>query len=160
MKIAIALVCVAGVAIGFALPTKKHAPAPAVAAAAPGTPAPPVETVLDRASNGHFLAVANVNDEPIRFVVDTGADIVALTEEDARRAHVRFDPSQYEVVGRGAAGLVRGQEIRIAEIELDGKRASDVQAVILADGEMSLLGQTFLRKLKEVRITGDQMRIS
>jgi aspartyl protease family protein len=160
MKIALALVCVAGVAIGFALPAKKHAAAPAVAAAAPGVVAPPIETVIDRASNGHFLAVANVNDEPVRFIVDTGADIVALTEADARRAHVQFDPDDYEIVGKGAAGLVRGQEVHIAELELDGKRASDVHAVVLADGEMSLLGQTFLRKLKEVRITGDQMRIS
>ena len=35
-------------------------------------------------SNGHFLLDADVNLNPIRFVVDTGASFVALRESDAR----------------------------------------------------------------------------
>ena len=166
MKVAFTLVVVVGIAIGLAIPVAKN-PAPTAAAlAAPASasapaPAPvedvPVDTVLDRSDRGHFLAVADVNGEPIRFVVDTGADMVALTEEDARRAHVDFDPNQFVAVRRGAGGLVRGQEVRIAKIVLDGKRATDVYGVVLEGADVSLLGHSYLRHVSDVQIKGDKM---
>lgn len=139
MKLALGLVAAAGIGIGLALPAAK--PAPRIPAAPPPlareTPRP---TVVERAASGHFLAVAEVNQQPIRFIVDTGADTVALTLDDARTAGVQFDPSQFEVIGKGAAGYVRGQEVRIAELVLDGNRATDVRAVVMADSDVSLLG--------------------
>jgi aspartyl protease family protein len=158
MKLALLLVTVTGIAIGLALPGGKRT-APPVAAAAAAEPAesPPVDTVLDRSPSGHFLAVANVNGEPTRFIVDTGADIVALTMEDAKRAHIAFDPSQFQIVGRGASGDVRGQEVRIAKIDLDGKRATEVRGVVLEGSDMSLLGHSYLRRIADVQIKGDQM---
>lgn len=167
MKRAFAAVTIMGIGIGLALPAPKPgAPdtvSPTPAAAVPATPAPvedkPVETVLDRTANGHFVAIADVNDEPVRFVVDTGADTVALTVEDARRARVDFDPAQFVVVGRGAGGDVRGQVVRIADIVLDGKRATDVSAVVLEGADISLLGHSYLRRMANVQIAGDQMRL-
>lgn len=156
MKVALTSVVVAGIAIGIALPAAKR-PAPVIAAAT--TRDVPVPTVIARSPSGHFLAVADVNDEPIRFIVDTGADTVALTLEDARRAHVPFDPSRFEVIGKGAAGYVRGQEVRIANLVLDGKRATDVRAVVMADSDMSLLGHTYLRRIDTVNISGDTMTL-
>ncbi|QNA86023.1 TIGR02281 family clan AA aspartic protease [Sphingomonas sp. So64.6b] len=156
MKIALTIMAVTGIAIGLAIPAKPRAAAAPVAQPVGDVP---VETVLDRTPNGHFLAVADVNDEPIRFVVDTGADTVALTVEDARRAHVAFDPLQFQVVGRGASGDVRGQEVRIANIVLDGKRATDVRAVVLEGSDMSLLGHSYLRRMQNVQIAGDKMTL-
>jgi aspartyl protease family protein len=157
MKILLAIVVVTGIAIGLVVPVAKS-PAPAAVAAPAGPPEDrPVDTVLERSERGHFLAVADVNGEPIRFVVDTGADTVALTMEDARRAHVAFDPNQFEVVGRGAGGDVRGEEIHIDNIVLDGKRATNVSGVVLEGADVSLLGHTYLRRLSNVQIKGDQM---
>jgi aspartyl protease family protein len=158
MKIVLSLVVVAGIAIGLAIPVAKSPPVAAAVAAAPGEDVP-VDTVLDRADSGHFLAVADVNGEPIRFVVDTGADMVALTEEDAQRAHVAFDPDQFEVVGKGAGGPVRGQEVRIGKIVLDGKRATDVYGVVLEGADVSLLGHSYLRHVHDVQIKGDKMTL-
>lgn len=154
MKIVLTVVVVAGIAIGLAIPVAKS---PAPAAAALAAEDAPVDTVLDRSGGGHFLAVADVNGEPIRFVVDTGADMVALTEEDARRAHVDFDPYQFQIVGQGAGGPVRGQEVRIGKIVLDGKRATDVYGVVLEGADMSLLGHSYLRHISNVQIKGDKM---
>jgi aspartyl protease family protein len=159
MKIVFAVVIVVGIAIGLAIPVAKSpTPTAAALAAAPAEDVP-VDTVLDRSAGGHFLAVADVNGEPIRFVVDTGADMVALTEEDATRAHVAFDPAQFEVVGKGAAGPVRGQEVRIGKIVLDGKRATDVYGVVLEGAEVSLLGHSYLRHISDVQIKGDKMTL-
>lgn len=156
---------VLGVAIGAMMPNPRPR-APVAAASAPpvaSVPAAPAEpareTVLERSAAGHFLAVADVNHMPVRFVVDTGADTVALTAEDAERAGVRFDRGQFQVVGQGAGGPVRGQEVTIDEIVLDGKRAQAVQGVVLEGANVSLLGHSYLRQLASVSIEGDRMRL-
>jgi aspartyl protease family protein len=156
MKLALFAVVIVGIAAGLAIPTG-HPATVAPASAAPLDA--PVATVIDRAASGHFLTVADVNKEPIRFVVDTGADIVALTQEDARRAHIAFDPAAFEVIGQGASGEVRGQEVRIDSIVLDGKRASNVHGVVLEQSDMSLLGQSYLRHIDNVQIKGDTMTL-
>ena len=158
MKIALGLVAAAGIGIGLALPAARPAQrvvaVPPLAAEQRDTPTP---THIARAASGHFLTWADVNDQPIHFIVDTGADTVALTLDDARKAGVPFDPDQFTVIGRGAAGVVRGQEVRIANLVLDGKRATDVRAVVMADSDISLLGQTYLRGIGSVKIAGDEM---
>jgi len=156
MKIVLAIVVVTGIAIGLAVPVAKS-PAPAAVAATGPPEDKPIDTVLERTGRGHFLAIADVNGEPIRFVVDTGADTVALTMGDARRAHIAFDPGRFDIVGRGAGGDVRGEEVRIDTIVLDGKRATNVSGVVLEGADVSLLGHTYLRRLSDVQIKGDQM---
>jgi len=171
MKYALLVVTVIGIAIGLALPGAKRAPitaappataAPSAAAASPAASAPadqPQPTVIDRADNGHFFTVADVNGEPIKFVVDTGATEVALTQDDARRAGVKFDAGQFDVIGTGASGDVRGQEVQLEDVVLDGKRVSGIHAVVLDGLTISLLGQNYLRRLDSVAISGDKMTL-
>lgn len=157
MKALFLVMVAAGLAVGFAIPVARP---PAAASAIPATPGDaPVETVIDRDSNGHFYAFADVNDQIIRFVVDTGATTVALTKEDAKRARVDFDPAQFVPVGQGAGGEVRGQVVRIGDIVLDGKRATDVSGVVLEGAKISLLGQSYLRRIDIVEIKADRMRL-
>ncbi|MBA4048559.1 MAG: TIGR02281 family clan AA aspartic protease [Sphingomonas sp.] len=176
VRLTLFLVAVVGAALGLMVPLSPPLPPPlpppgaappdraggafSVAPIVVAPPlAPPSETVLDRTPAGHFVAVADVNTMPIRFVVDTGADIVALTEADARQANIAFDPLQYRVIGRGAAGDVRGQEVTLDSLVLDGKRATNVRAVVIEGGNVSLLGHTYLRQLQSVSIEGDRMRL-
>lgn len=150
-----------GTVIGLVLPGARPngAPTTPTAPAPVSTYQPPRETVIRRDENGHFYAFANVNNEPIRFVVDTGATTVALTPDDARRAHVNFDPAQFVPVGYGAGGELRGQPVVVDRIELDGKGAGAVHAVVLPDLRVSLLGQSYLRQIGSVSISSDEMRL-
>ncbi len=148
-----------GIVIGVMAPVKR-APAPVAAAATAAEPVDiPKETVIRPDNRGHFFAFAEVDGEMTKFLVDTGADMVALTLDDARRARVKFDPDQFEVVARGAAGDVMGQRVMIDDIVLDGKRVRDVHAAVIEDLDVSLLGQSYLRKLRSVHLTGDEMRL-
>ena len=158
MKFAFLAVTMMGIALGLLLPGGKPKAAPPAALAATVTDQPR-ETVLEREDNGHFFTVADVNGEPIKFVVDTGATTVALTEDDARRAGVMFDPGQFEVVGSGASGAVRGQDVELKDVLLDGKRVSDIHALVLDGLTISLLGQNYLRHLDSVSISGDKMTL-
>lgn len=148
----IAVVAV-GAVIGFALPTGQR-PAPAAAVVTDGQAR---ETVLERERNGHFYVHAKVNGELVRFLVDTGASGVALTVEDAQRIGLPFSPDEFQHVGEGAAGPIRGKLVRLDEVDIDGKKVTDVSGAILEGSQMSLLGQSYLSRMGEVQMRGDYM---
>lgn len=155
---------VVGLVLGFIIPVKRAPQSPVqVAAVTPVAPPPPatrVDTVLQRAGNGHFYVDAEVNGQLVHFVVDTGAGVTALTKADAQRVGIPFSPEQFAVIGRGASGDVRGQEITINRLAIAQKIAWDVRAVVLDDGlDVSLLGQNYLSKIGTVVIDGDRMTL-
>lgn len=122
------------------------------------TPSEPRKvTELERSPSGHFYVHAKVNGELVRFLVDTGATSVALSEDDAQRVGINFDPAAFEVVGEGASGPVRGKLVMIDSVEVEGKLVNDVSGVVLADSDLSLLGQSYLTRMGEVQMTGDYM---
>ena len=103
---------------------------------------------LRKEGDGHFWATAYVNDEPVRFLVDTGASLVALTKQDARKIGVDTDNLEETAEVRTAAGRVKAAIVTIDSIEIDGVTVKNVQAVVIEKGlEYSLLGMSFLNRL-------------
>lgn len=112
------------------------------------------EIGLRMAANGHFLAGATVNGDPVRFLVDTGASKVILTLADARR--LGFDPDlldfseRYRTAGGGVLGApVVLREVRVGQLSLADVSASVTRGPL----GVSLLGMSFLDRLEgyEVR---------
>ena len=148
------LVVAVGFVIGLLLPSGK--PASAVAAA----PGSAKEVVLTRGSTGHFFTRAHVNGKPgVKFIVDTGASIVALTVQDAERLGIPFDPMKFTVIGEGASGAVRGQRIMLDSVDVDGIKVSNVRGVILEGSTLSLLGQSYLGSVDQVSMSGDYLSL-
>src|SRR3954452_13530256 len=114
----------AGVAIGLLWPTGQRSSAATAGASGP-------EVVIERSADHHYYADASVNGHPVHFMIDTGAGETALTEADAESLGIAVDPRKYEVIGDGASGLVRGQYVQLASIDLGGIRQKDVKAVIV-----------------------------
>lgn len=148
---ALTFVIAAGLGIGLALPSGEPPAEPA------RTSGEARETRIERENNGHFYVHAKVNGELVRFVVDTGASSVALTEKDARRVGIQFSPREYEYIGQGASGPVKGKLVTIDEVDVDGKKVENVEGVVLADSQLSLLGQSYLSRMGEVQMRGDYM---
>ena len=150
---ALLFVIAAGAVIGFAIPSgDKTVEAPAVA-----SDGPPKETLLEREANGHFYVHAKVNGELVRFLIDTGASGVSLTEKDAKRVGVQFSPSEFEVVAQGAAGPIRGKLVTLKSVEVEGKKVTNVRGAVLQGSDLSLLGQSYLSRIGEVEMRGDYM---
>ena len=146
-----------GLVVGLAWPSSRTA-APVASAVSSSADDAPRETVLERSEGGHFYAHVEVNGELVRFLVDTGASGVALTEADAERIGLDFDRGAYEQVGVGASGPVRGKFVTLDKVSLDGKAARNVEGAILEGSDMSLLGQNYLGRFS-VEMRGDTMRI-
>ena len=146
-----------GVTLGLMMPTGQSRAPSVQAAAAVTRSSTPVETRIRRSENGHFYVHGMVNGQLVRFLVDTGATGVALTATDAERTGVSFSPRNFEVVGTGASGAVRGQVVRLDSVDVDGKVASNVPAAVLEGLEISLLGQSYLSQLASVEMSGDYM---
>src|SRR5688572_27740936 len=114
MTRALIAVVLAGLIIGLAWPSNNKAPS----ASSAESDGERHETVLEREANGHFYTHAKVNgSELVHFVVDTGATVVALTVDDARRIGISVDPSEFTVVGEGASGPVRGKDVMLESVE-------------------------------------------
>jgi aspartyl protease family protein len=150
-KLAIGGTIVAGVAIGLLWPSAHRTQAPASATA--------TEVLIERNSDHHYYADANVNGRPVHFMIDTGASETALTEDDAKSIGIAVDPSKYEVIGDGASGMVRGQYVDLKSIDLQGIKQQDAKAVIVPGASVSLLGQPFLEKVDEIVIRKGEMRL-
>ena len=134
MSKALLVTIAAGIAIGLAWPSDApRAEAEEVAASAERR-----ETTLERERN-------------------TGASFVALTVKDAERLGIPFSPDEFEIIGEGASGLVRGKLVHLDSVEIDGKRVSNVKAAILEGSRLSLLGQSYLSRMGEVQMRGDYM---
>jgi aspartyl protease family protein len=113
---------------------------------------------VPRAPDGHFYLTLDVNGQPLRFVVDTGATGVVLNREDAARAGLH--PEDLVFLGRAmtANGEVRTAPVRLDRMTLGGFTETDLPAWV-NEGELetSLLGMTYLDRWNRIEITSDRM---
>jgi len=128
---------------GVTLPT-----VPMPAAPQPGASAPSSHGVvhLSAVQGGHFLADASVNGTHVRFLVDTGASIVALSAFDARRLGLDPQELDYNITVSTANGQTRAASVSLDELRIGSISRSQVPALVASEGalEQSLLGMTFL----------------
>lgn len=112
---------------------------------------------LTRDENGYFYADVQINGAPVHMLVDTGATIIALSREDARMAGIATSIGMNDVVGEGADGAVKGEQVVLGRVSLGGRTVEDLPAIVLNSGGQSLLGQSFLSKFSSVKIEGNKM---
>ena len=171
MDFRLALFCIimVGVAVGLAVPGGPL-DQPAGAPAQVGEQLPLADSalteapqwsdgvILQREGDGHFYADVQVDGSMIRMLVDTGASVVALTADDAVAMGLEWSEDDVAPVAQGASGPVYGVNTQIERMSVGGNEATNVRAIIITHGAgMSLLGQSFLSTLGQVRIAGDSM---
>ena len=115
--------------------------------------------VLAADPRGHFFADASVNGKPMRFVVDTGASVVALMAADATRMGIDWRKGQPAPI-QTANGATTGYLVRLQSVRVGGIELQDVDGVVLEQGlgGYGLLGMSFLNRL-EMRREGEKMEL-
>lgn len=103
--------------------------------------------ILKPDAGGQFIAEVTVNGRIIKMLVDTGATLVSLTQQDAITLGVL--PVAFNVPVQTANGLARAGEARLSNIRIGNVEVMDTPALVLPGGAVSqsLLGMSFLKKL-------------
>ncbi|OAN75390.1 aspartyl protease [Sulfitobacter sp. EhC04] len=114
--------------------------------------------VVPKSRDSHYYLTLDINDTPIRFVVDTGATDLVLTQADARSAGIDPDSLNFHGSANTANGTVRTAFVRLDTVTLGDVTDTNVAAVVNA-GEMqqSLLGMGYLQRWGRIEITGGEL---
>ncbi|HWU14864.1 MAG TPA: TIGR02281 family clan AA aspartic protease [Caulobacter sp.] len=123
-------------------------PAPAVATADDGA------AQIVKAADGHFWAEAKVDGRAVRFLIDTGATAVALSQTDAKRLGIDTKTLDYSYKVMTASGQTRAASVKLASVSVAGAQVRDVEALVVEKGlETSLLGMSYLGRLSSFQAT-------
>lgn len=119
------------------------------------------EIRVPKGQDGHYHLTLQINDTPVRFIVDTGATDIVLTKEDAQRVGIDTETLPFLGKARTANGTVATALIRLDEVALGPMEDRGIPARISA-GEMpgSLLGMSYLSRFETIAISGDTMTLT
>ena len=116
--------------------------------------------VLASDRNGHFVSSGSINGASVRFLVDTGATMVAMNVDEARRAGVNYLAGErgYSQTANGVTPIYR---VKLAQVTLGDITLRDIDGVVHENGALPvvLLGMSFLGKL-EMRREGDSLTLT
>ena len=116
------------------------------------------ELVISQDADGGFQVVAQVNGQPVRFMVDTGATDTVLAPQDARRLGVDLSSLKFDTQSETANGLGYGapyvaRELDVGPIRLNGFKVEINKAPMSS----SLLGLSFLNRLDSYEFRGRKL---
>jgi len=116
-------------------------------------------TVIARDQSGQFRIPARINNSDAEFLIDTGADVVALTVGSAQEAGIPVDPASFQPMMQTANGTGNGARYVVDNLEIAGRPFHDVEVIVMEGLSTNLLGQTMLKRLGRVELAGDRMVI-
>ena len=109
------------------------------------------QIVLTAGTGGHFTTSGSINGKSVRFVVDTGATHIAMSQAEAQRIGLAYQKGQ-----RGMSNTANGP-VPVHQVKLDVVRIGDVQVynvdatVLPAQMDQVLLGNSFLTRFQMKR---------
>lgn len=121
----------------------------------------PVETSVSilRNGNGQYITRGTINGQSVRFLVDTGANVVALNASIA--ASLGLDLSQGERVNVStASGVTESRLITLDVLQVGNIKVSNVRAAVMTGNYPVdiLLGMTFLQNV-DISESGGVMQL-
>jgi aspartyl protease family protein len=111
------------------------------------------ETRIPLAPDGHFWLRAEVNGEPVAFMVDTGATLTAVSTQVADRVGLEPRTGGIPVRLNTANGTISADITTIDEMRFGNVAARGLDAVIAPNlGETSVIGMNLLSRLQSWRV--------
>jgi aspartyl protease family protein len=111
---------------------------------------------LRRQDDGHYWLMVNINGEPVRFMVDSGATLTAINATTAREAGVEADG--YPIILGTANGRIAAKRgvVRLLSV---GPHSIENHQVVVSErfGDVNVLGMNFLNSLQSWRVQANMM---
>ncbi len=123
-------------------------------------------TITMEQDGGVYKVPCVVNGAKMKFIFDTGAATVCLSESMAEYLLDNDYVTKDDILGTGASQVADGRivdhvKINLRDIEIAGLHLKDVEAVVV-EGQRAplLLGQTAIQKLGKVSIDGNKLIVN
>ena len=112
-------------------------------------------------TNGHYSVDGLINGNGVRFLVDTGATLVAINKDLAKRMGLRYRIDGQPLAIRTASGQADGYHVTFDKVQVRSIILMNVSGVVIDGPEprVALLGQSFLNRL-DMRRAGQRLEIS
>lgn len=113
---------------------------------------------VPRAPDGHFYLTLTIKGTPVRFMVDTGATTVVLSDRDSERLGIDRGALAFTGSARTANGTIRTARVMLEDVRL-GDLAERRLAAWVGDGQLdvSLLGMDYLNRFERVEMSRDRL---
>ena len=127
--------------------------------------APPVaaeRTSVTLVSNGqgHFLTTGAINGASVRFIVDTGASLVAMGPNDAKRAGIDYMSGE-KTYANTANGVAEVYRVQLDRVQIGDIVLHNIAGLVHSSMDMPvvLLGMSFLGRL-DMQRQGDMLTLT
>ena len=110
--------------------------------------------------SGHFHADGLIDGVPVRFLVDTGATMIALNSGVARSLNMDYKKIGDTSMVQTAAGVVPMYRVKLKSVQVGSITMYNVEAGVIegAFPAESLLGMSFLNRL-DMKREGDRLEL-
>jgi aspartyl protease family protein len=114
--------------------------------------------ILNRNRQGHYVATGMINQQPVVFLLDTGATVLSIPENIANKLKLEAGASTRVSTANGSISVHR---TNLEQVQLGNIVLKNVEAHInpYMDGDTVLLGMSFLKYL-ELRQLGNTLTLS
>ena len=116
------------------------------------------EIVITAGPGGHFITAGSINGRSVRFMVDTGATVLALGREEATRLGLDLSTAR-SALSETANGTIAVQMVNLTRVRVGDVEVANVAAMVVpAAMPYVLLGNSFLTRF-QMRRENDVMRL-
>lgn len=117
------------------------------------------QIVLTAGRGGHFHSLGSINGRSVNFVVDTGATLVAMSVDEARRIGLKYEHGE-RGYSSTANGVIRAYRVKLNSVRIGDVEIHNVEGSV-SEGSMPyvLLGNSFLGRFQMKR-ENDQLTLT
>jgi len=111
-------------------------------------------------SRGMYHIQGSINGYTMRFLVDTGATVIAMNEVQGKRLGIDYKLSGKQIFVSTASGVSKAYGVNLDVVKIGEIKINNVQAVIIEGGFPTevLLGMSFLGRV-QIEREGNLMRM-
>ena len=117
------------------------------------------QTVLPLRTDGHFWVEAQLNGQPVNFLIDTGATYTGISQSVAQRAGILPDDGDQGVMLDTANGTIVARMATAGSLRFGSIEATSLPVAIGPDNEVetNVIGMNLLSQLGSWRVENNQL---
>jgi aspartyl protease family protein len=115
---------------------------------------------LKRQDDGHYWLQVQINDRPVKFMIDSGATTTAVNAETAAGTGIEVDSGGFPVIINTANGAVEAKRGNAKLLQVGPLKLDNHHVVVSANfGKTNVLGMNFLDSLKSWKVDNNVMTL-